>query len=480
MPYMKLQAKSSEDQKFTSVILPFSRKAKETPVLPGSYLEAYPELADMPLPDAGTWAVAISGGQRLLLVPFPGEANNKKVADAMRLFADKARPYLGSDAFLHTNVLGTHTEPALRGMLLANYDLGIFKTDKKDPKEESTLWVDHLSDELLHEAALRADAQMRTMQLVDLPAADMTPEKLGLWAVDSAGQFGFECTVWDMERTEHLGFHALNAVGRGSANPPVLIISTYRGRKGDDTDVALVGKGVTFDTGGISIKGSSNLHYMKCDMAGGAAMLGTIELAARLGLKLNITAVVPAAENAVDARSFLPGDVIRSYSGKTIEIINTDAEGRLLLADALAYTAKEIKPKVMIDMATLTGNSVLALGRDVASLYSASDSLKDLIIEAGQTTGEKSWHMPLGEEYDSFIESDIADVSNLPMAPVAGSIAAAKFLQVFTDGHANWAHLDMAGPSFVDSPFAKMKSASGYGVQLLYEVLRTLAEKSDI
>lgn len=477
---MKLQVQHSDDQQFTSIILPFSRKAKETPSLPDAYLAAYPELADMPLPDAGAWTVAISGGQRLLLVPFPEEAHAKKVADAMRLFADKARLYLGPDTYLHTGALGAYAEPALRGMLLADYDLGIFKTDQKEPRTETTIWVEHLSDALLNEATLRADAQMRTMHLVDLPAAEMTPEKLGQWAVDSANQFGFECTVWDAERTEHLGFHALNAVGRGSANPPVLIISTYRGRKGEETDVALVGKGVTFDTGGISIKGSNNLHYMKCDMAGGAAMLGTIELAARMGLELNITAVVPAAENAVDANSFLPGDVLRSYSGKTIEIINTDAEGRLLLADALAYTAKEIKPRYMIDMATLTGNSVMALGRDVASLYSTSDSLKDLILEAGHASGEKSWHMPLSEEYDSLIHSDIADVSNLPMAPLAGSIAAAKFLQVFTDGHKHWAHLDMAGPSFVDSPFAKMKSASGYGVQLLCEVLRTLAEKSDI
>lgn len=222
------------------------------------------------------------------------------------------------------------------------------------------------------------------------------------------------------------------------------------------------------------------MHYMKSDMAGAAAMLASIELAARLKLPLNIATVVPSAENAVDAKSVLPGDVIKSYSGKTIEIIDTDAEGRLVLSDGLAWTVKNINPAVIIDMATLTGSSVRALGTEAAALFSDNEKLVTALYDSGLTSGEKLWRMPLWSDYDSYLHSDVADVSNLSAKPVAGAISAAKFLQVFTDNHVAWAHIDMPGMSFKDSPFFKTKSATGYGVQLLNDFMHRLAENNDL
>jgi len=469
---MKFQEGAS-DGTYTSYILPFSGKE-----LPKSYTERFPALLGFPLPEKEQWTTVLSDGAKLLLLPFDADGTEKKTADTFRLLAVKAKNYLGNKPVLLSGELGDHTEPALRGMALSAYQIGFFKEDVRMNTNSNVqeMHVHGASAQVMEEASVRADVQMRIMHLVDLPAADKTPENLGDHAMESARLYGFECEVWDSDKMAHLGLNAVNTVGRGSDNPPVFIVSRYKGKPdSDQIALALVGKGVTFDTGGVSMKGSENLHYMKCDMGGGAAMLGAIELAARLKLSINLVAVVPAAENSVDARSVLPGDVIHSYSGKTIEVINTDAEGRLILADALSWTVKNLKPKHIVDMATLTGSAVRALGPQAACLYTDDDTLRDKLTASGYRTGEKLWPMPLWSDYDFHLHSDIADVSNLSSSPAAGSIAAAKFLQVFTDKHPSWAHVDMAGPSFMDSPFAKMKSATGYGVQLLFDFMRGIA-----
>lgn len=469
---MKFQEGAFEGT-YTSYILPFSGKE-----LPAAYAERFPALVGFPLPEKEQWTTVFSDGAKLMLLPYDAEGTEKKTADTFRLLAVKGKNYLGDKPILLTAQLGDHTEPALRGLALSAYQIGTFKEEVRMDTDSHVqeMYVHGASAQVMEEASVRADVQMRIMNLVDLPAADKTPKKLGDHAMESARLHGFECEVWDAEKMEHLGLNAVNTVGRGSDNPPVFIVSRYHGKANSKaTALALIGKGVTFDTGGISIKGSENLHYMKCDMAGGAAMLGAIELAARLKLPINLVAVVPAAENSVDARSVLPGDVIHSYSGKTIEVINTDAEGRLILADAIAWTVKNVKPKHIVDMATLTGSAVRALGPQAACLYTDDDKLRDKLTAAGHRTGEKLWPMPLWSDYDFHLHSDIADVANLSSSPAAGSIAAAKFLQVFTDKHASWAHVDMAGPSFTDSPFAKMKSATGYGVQLLFDFMRGIA-----
>jgi leucyl aminopeptidase len=238
--------------------------------------------------------------------------------------------------------------------------------------------------------------------------------------------------------------------------------------------LGLVGKGVTFDTGGLSIKKATNMHYMKSDMGGAAAVLGAMELVARLKLRMNIDAVIPVAENSVDAKSIRPGDVIGSYAGKSIEVIDTDAEGRLILADGLSYIQQQSDPEMLVDLATLTGSCVATLGYHAAGLFSNNDPLADQLTIAGELSGARVWRLPIWESYADELQSDVADIKNLSGQPVAGAITAAKFLEAFVREKQQWAHLDIAGVAFGSTDHAKMKSATGYGVRLLLEFIKSL------
>lgn len=265
------------------------------------------------------------------------------------------------------------------------------------------------------------------------------------------------------------------AVGKGSENEPQFVIMNYTPKENvaKIKHIGLVGKGITFDTGGLNIKTSGMLH-MKCDMAGGAAVFGAMQLIADLQLPVKVTAIVPCAENSVDAKSFVPSDVIHSYSGHSIEIIDTDAEGRLVLADGLSYLITNYKPEYIIDIATLTGSSVGTFGYECAALFTNNDEISKKLQESGDEIGERLWPLPLWEAYKSDIESDIADVKNYSGKPVAGAISAAKFLEYFTQEHPAWAHLDIAGVAFGDDEFAKSKHATAYGVHLLTKFIENL------
>jgi leucyl aminopeptidase len=363
---------------------------------------------------------------------------------------------------------------AVAGYTAGQYDLGLFK--KPDPAKSSTPDALHV---LLAEGAGTGEAwngfhlgavQQEIMTLVNLPASHKSPEYLGHWAERSAKAHGYACEVLKKEKLEELGMYAFLAVNRGSELPARLVITHYRHPEATKK-VALIGKGVVFDTGGLSIKDSKNMHYMKSDMAGAAAALGTVEACARLGLRVDVMAVVPATDNSVDALSTKPGDVVTSYSGKTIEIIDTDAEGRLVLADALAYAAQQYKPDVMIDLATLTGSIVAAIGPQAAGLFTKNDDLAAALLTAGFASGERVWRMPMFDEYADDMQSDIADIKNLSDKPYAGSITAAKFLEAFTAEHPAWAHLDIAGMGFQPNGFGKGYCATGYGVRLLVKWL---------
>jgi leucyl aminopeptidase len=242
--------------------------------------------------------------------------------------------------------------------------------------------------------------------------------------------------------------------------------------------VGLVGKGVTFDTGGLSIKPSTNMHYMKSDMGGAAAVMGTMEMAAKLKLPIHLFGVVPATDNSVDAKSIKPGDVIGSYDGKTIEVIDTDAEGRLILADGLAYAVKNFQPDVLIDLATLTGSCIRTLGTYAGGLFSNDDNLIGQLMKASQLTGERLWPLPLWDDYKKEIKSDVADVKNFSGNPSAGAITAAKFLEIFIQGHPSWAHMDIAGVAVSDSEYSTQKSATAFGVRLLICYLESLLKPS--
>ncbi|HKK40212.1 MAG TPA: leucyl aminopeptidase family protein, partial [Cryomorphaceae bacterium] len=382
------------------------------------------------------------------------DSEDKEICHQFRLLAHRTKRRWGKVPAIDFSAFEANEAAAIKGLALSNYKLDQLKTTVKEKKSDRDLYIisKNSDTKALNEAEIEAEVQMRIMELVDLPPNKKTPEDLGHWARASAKKYGYDCEVWNDDHVISAKLFALHAVGKGSVNDPVFIVSQYFGKKEKGTDLALVGKGVTFDTGGISIKPSANMHFMKCDMAGGAAVLGAIELAARLKLPINIAAIVPAAENSVDGNSVLPGEVINTYSGKTVEVIDTDAEGRLILADALSWTVRNLKPTTIVDMATLTGSSVRALGYEAAALYSSNGELSDALFKAGFESGDKCWPMPLWKDYDTYVHSDVADLANLPSKPVAGSIAAAKFLEAFTDEHPRWAHIDMPGVAFQGSP----------------------------
>lgn len=319
----------------------------------------------------------------------------------------------------------------------------------------------------------RAIVKKMVMDLVNRPPNELYPSTWAKMAKKEAEKRGISIEILKENELEKKGFGGILAVGRGAENQPRLIIMDYKPEHYEKT-VALIGKGVIFDTGGVSIKQSANMHLMKCDMAGGANVMGAVCSAADLNLPVRVIAVIPAVQNTLDGNAFVPGDIVKTYSGLTIEVIDTDAEGRIILADSLAYVSKEIKPDVMIDLATLTGASVTALGYHAGALFSQNDDLVDSLIQAGYDSGDKLWRLPLWDEYAQGLSSDMADVKNYD-GPPAGAIFAAKFLEKFTENHAAWAHLDIAGMVMQAGPFSKDRSATGYGLDVLVDFLIRLS-----
>ncbi|MDP2854097.1 MAG: leucyl aminopeptidase [Smithellaceae bacterium] len=319
------------------------------------------------------------------------------------------------------------------------------------------------------------DAVYFARNLISAPANEMTPTIMAAHAGKIAKRKNVSCRVLDRGKLKILGMNALLGVAAGSHQPPKLIILEYAGGKKGDAPIALVGKGLTFDSGGISIKPAEKMDEMKTDMSGGAAVMAIVMAAADLKLPVNIVGLIPATENMPGGSALKPGDILKSYSGKTIEVLNTDAEGRLILADALSYASK-YKPAAIIDIATLTGACIVALGDDVIGMLGTDEQLKKEINQAAQTTGELVWELPLWESYSELIKSDIADYKN-SSGRTAGTITAAAFLGKFV-GDYPWVHLDIAGPAWTIKDKAYIpKGASGVTVRLLVEYLQNRLNK---
>ncbi len=389
---------------------------------------------------------------------------------------------LKSKTKLKIEIIGEHlTEDqlinAVIGLQLSLVNIGTFKTNGNRFEEpELNLVINKKQEKIVDKALGIANAQISTMHLVDTPSNIKTPNYIAEFAQASGKKHGYKVTVFGEKELTKMKMDALLAVGQGSCNETKLIVMEYKpkGSKSKNPKLGLVGKGVSFDTGGISIKPSTNMGFMKSDMAGAAAVIGAVELAARLQLDIHVVGVVPSAENSVDANSIRPGDVINSYLGKSIEVIDTDAEGRLVLADGLAYIIKNYKPDHLIDLATLTGSVIAALGYTASGMFTHNDEMAQKLLELGVPINERVWRMPMWEDYAPDMHSDIADIKNLSAKPVAGSITAAKFLEVFTTDHKNWVHLDIAGVAFTDSEFAKTRTATAYGVRLLGAYMESL------
>jgi leucyl aminopeptidase len=364
------------------------------------------------------------------------------------------------------------------GCLLGLYRFLKYKTDEENGRKKNIQSITILTEAAASVNALRkgvktgeiiSDSTMMVRDMVNSPSADMTPTIIAAKARELAREFGLKIQVLERSQMEKLGMGALLGVASGSAQPPKFIILEYR-KGGKKPVIALVGKTITFDSGGISIKPAENMDRMKDDMSGGAAVLGALRTASALKLPLNIVGLLPATENMPSGSAYKPGDVLRTLSGRTIEIMNTDAEGRLILSDALAYACR-YKPAVIVDIATLTGACGIALGNEASGMLGTDDVLKRKIREAGEKTGERVWELPLWEEYYDQIKSDIADMKNTG-GRAGGVITAAALLSKFVQKYP-WVHLDIAATSWTekDRPYTP-KGATGIGMRLLTQFLR--------
>ena len=320
-----------------------------------------------------------------------------------------------------------------------------------------------------------ANGVLLARDLVNEPANVLFPIEFARRASELK-ELGVTVEVFDVAEMKELGMHALLGVGQGSEHDSRMVIMRWNGGKRDDKPIAFIGKGVCFDTGGVSIKPASGMEDMKGDMAGAACVVGLMQTLAARKAKVNAVGAIGLVENAVDGKAQRPGDIVTTMSGQTIEIINTDAEGRLVLADVLHYVNKRFKPKFMLDLATLTGAIIVALGQEYAGMFSNDDKLVDRLVKVGKETGERVWPMPLGSEYDKMIDSKFADMKNTG-GRYGGSITAAQLLQRFVD-KTPWVHLDIAGTA-MGSPQTDINRSwgSGYGVRLLDRLVAEYYER---
>ncbi len=366
--------------------------------------------------------------------------------------------------------------PFIEGVLLGQYGFDVYK---KPPEESPPAKVEAITVVVADAAdveAVRQSCDLAALlclsangarHLANTPPNEMTPAALAEFARGIAGESGCECTVLEAEQMATLGMNALLAVAKGSPEPPRLITLHYH-HSDDAKTVAILGKGVTFDTGGISLKPSDSMHEMKYDMCGAAAVLCAMMAITELKPKVNVVCMAPAVENKPGERAQRPGDIVKAYNGKTVEVLNTDAEGRLILADAMAFCAEKYKPACMVDLATLTGACVVALGHYRAGLFANDDALARALLDAGAATGERLWRMPLEPDYAALIESEHADIANIGPKGEAGAVTAAAFLAHFA-GDTPWAHIDIAGTAWGGKkiPYWSEKHATGFGVRLL-------------
>jgi leucyl aminopeptidase len=309
---------------------------------------------------------------------------------------------------------------------------------------------------------------------VTMPSNDKRPEEFARCIVSRAEQAGLAVKVLDENELELNKLGAMLAVAAGSRSKPRLVVLEYNPKGSAEKTVALVGKGVTFDSGGINLKPSSGLEEMKMDMAGGATVAATLITVARLKPEIRIIGVIPIVENMPSCNAARPGDIVKSYSGKTVEIGNTDAEGRLILIDAISYAIKEYNPRTLIDMATLTGACAVALGEKIAGVFSFDDKLAEDIVLSGKKTYERCWRMPLPDDYKELIKSDLADIKNMSSSCWGGAITAALFLSEFVED-TRWAHIDIAGPAYIkkESGYCGV-GGTGFGVRLFCDLLEKL------
>jgi leucyl aminopeptidase len=389
------------------------------------------------------------------------EVTPDRIRRAVGKVASRAAGYRRVSTTLAEAARGSWEEAAqalVEGLLLGSYRFDRYKVRPIEENSQKPLletvtvlgssrWDARKARTALRRGEIFAEAAAWARDLVNTPALDATPEHLGREAQKMSRQVGLRCKVWSKAELEKGGFGGILGVGRGSENAPRLIELDYRG--GSGKPVALTGKGVTFDSGGLSIKDAQGMEWMKADMAGAATVMAAMRAIAQLKPKVNVTAAIPSAENLPGGTAIRPGDVLTHRGGKTSEVLNTDAEGRLILADALAYLVEK-KPRAIVDLATLTGACMIALGEDLWGVMGSDRGVIRELLSAGEDVGEPGWELPLWDGYRKQIESTVADVKNIGNR-YGGAITAALFLKEFV-GDVPWAHMDIAGTAFADKP----------------------------
>lgn len=364
----------------------------------------------------------------------------------------------------------------VEGSILSMYSFDTYKKEKSEKSPNLCILVSNSQNaqKIISKAEIVSQGVIYARSIANLPPNDCSPLRLANFANAVATKNRLKCKIISKDELRKKGFGGISAVGRGSKNEPKLIILEYNKGKRNDKPVVLVGKAVTFDTGGISLKPSDKMDEMKFDKCGGCTVLGIMKAISELKLSINVVGIIPSVENMPGSESYRPGDIVRLYSGKTAEILNTDAEGRLILADALSYGIKQYSPKSIIDFATLTGACIVALGNNVAALVSNNQRLSEKIKKSSEKTSEEIWQLPINDDYMDMIKSNVADIRNIGMGRSAGTITAAAFLANAVDD-TPWAHLDIAGTAWTQDASKKKsynpKGATGFGVRLILDYL---------
>jgi len=370
-------------------------------------------------------------------------------------------------------------EAISEGIALSLYSFNRYKTnDGGDDSKVKLVTILINADKnkiqpIIDRTGLLVDAVNLARDLSNLPPNDCSPSQLASIAVSVGTEYGLKTRIIERYEMESLGLNGIVSVGKGSQNPPKLIILEYHGSTDDRRPYLLVGKGVTFDTGGISLKGHDKMDEMKFDKSGGCNVVAIMKAVASLKFPINVVGIIPSVENMPSSNSYRPGDIIKMYNGKTVEVLNTDAEGRLILADAIAFGIASYNPKAVIDLATLTGACIIALGTNVAAVIGTNKKFIDELHRVSDRTGEKIWELPLYEEFNEQIKSSIADIKNIGGRP-GGAITAAAFLSNFTSG-IPWIHIDIAGTAWTqEGTFERSynpKGATGFGIRTLVKLL---------
>ncbi|MDC0896488.1 MAG: leucyl aminopeptidase [Nitrosopumilus sp.] len=368
----------------------------------------------------------------------------------------------------------------IEGTKMSLYKFDKFKTEKVDKSPDITIIVSKSNkiSKAIKIAEAVAEGAIFTKSIANLPPNECTPTTLANFAKDISKKNKMKCTIISQPELKKKGFGGITAVGKGSRNEPKLMVMEHNRGPKNQKPIVLVGKAVTFDTGGISLKPGQSMDEMKFDKCGGCTVLGIMKSVSELKLPINVVGIIPSVENMPGGEAYRPGDIIKLYNGKTAEILNTDAEGRLILADALAYGEKQYSPKAIIDFATLTGACIVALGNNVAAIVSNNEQLTKKITESSKTTTEEIWELPLTQDYMDMIKSDVADIKNVGIGRAAGTITAAAFLKSAIED-TPWAHLDIAGVAWTQGAATKEKpynpkGATGFGVRLVLDYLQKL------